>query len=246
LYQAIHTKFRLSNSIVAEVQIKTKEMHRHSEFGFASHYNYKNSKYSDKMSGNTQVWVEQLENQIESKKDKLDYLKSDISIQKNIIIFTTKGDYFYLPIDSYVLDFAFLIHTQIGLHAETATINGVRKPLSTKLKNGDLVRVNTSNEPSCDIEWLKIVKTRLAKNKIKDYLKTVQKTQNNFLGKEILNWIFKSNKLPEEIWPDIIYKIKQEYNEIKDIDEIYVKIATAKISEQEINEIINQYQLEME
>jgi guanosine-3',5'-bis(diphosphate) 3'-pyrophosphohydrolase len=246
LYQAIHTKFRLSNSIVAEVQIKTKEMHRHSEYGFASHYNYKNSKYSDKMHGKSQVWVDQLENQIESKKDKLDYLKTDISIQKNIIIFTTKGDYFYLPSNSYVLDFAFLIHTQIGIHAETATINGNRRPLNTKLKNGDLVRINTTSEPNCESSWLEIVNTRLAKNKIKDYLNNLEKNQNIFLGKEILNWIFKSNKIPENMYTKIINKIKSKYISLESNDELYVSIATTKISEVEINEIINKYKVEME
>ena len=169
MYQSLHSTVIGTKGTPFEVQIRTWEMHRTSEFGVAAHWKYKEGRsamnnFDEKMS-----WIRQL---MEIQKETTDAeefmrtLKIDLFADE-VFVFTPKGDVINLPSGSNPIDFAFAIHSAVGCKMLGAKVNGKIVPLEYKLQNGDIVEVITSSGvhgPSRD--WLKLVKTSQAKNKI--------------------------------------------------------------------------------
>jgi GTP pyrophosphokinase len=180
MYQSLHTSI-IANGKVYEIQIRTPEMDHIAEYGVAAHWAYKESLSSNKI---TDVAREKLKwygdlidftEQSENKGDVVNLLKDDI-LQSNVYVFTPNGDIIDLPTGSTPLDFAFRIHTQIGIKTVGAIVNGKIVPLEYELKTGDIVNIKTStNSFGPNDNWLKIVKTSNAKSKIKNYLNKKRK-----------------------------------------------------------------------
>lgn len=172
-YQSIHTTVFTGSGGIAEIQIRTKEMHAEAAYGIAAHFSYKEKREDNNKSTKSKfAWIEELKelnyNPAEPHKF-IEHLKTDF-FNKRIFIFTPKGDVIDLAEDSTPIDFAYTIHSDIGEHTFGAKINGKMSQLFTKLKNGDIVEIITKKDAHPSSKWLEFVKTTIAKKHIKSYL----------------------------------------------------------------------------
>jgi len=188
MYQSLHTKVFGADGRKIEVQIRTEEMHSRAEFGIAAHWRYKEGDQSRKELDRQIEWLRSLlANQPESG-DSREYLE-DLKInlfEGEIFVFTPRGKLLTLPVGSTPVDFAFAVHTDVGLHAMAVKINGHIAPLKAILKSGDLVEVIVSPNQRPNPDWLQFVKTSRARNKIKKWLKEQHFEESQRLGREIL------------------------------------------------------------
>jgi GTP diphosphokinase / guanosine-3',5'-bis(diphosphate) 3'-diphosphatase len=190
-YQSLHTTVIRPNGEPAEIQIRTEEMNKVSEFGVAAHWSYKENSNASKSGTDFQKfsWLKQImewQQEIKDSAEFLEAVKVDLFDQE-IFVFTPKGDVFQLPLGATSLDFAFSIHTEVGLRTTGTKVNGRMAPLRTKLKNGDIVEVLTSPSQQPSDDWLNFVTTSKAKNKIRSYLRTEHREQSRVLGKDLLS-----------------------------------------------------------
>ena len=190
-YQSLHTTVIGPMGKPLEVQIRTEEMHHVAEFGVAAHWAYKEGQTSevqyDKAGKQIDMFREILEIQDETNDahDFMDSVKGDIFTDR-VYVFTPQGDVYELPKGSVPLDFAYMVHTEVGNHSVGAKINGKIVPLNYQLKNGDIVEMltNSSSKPSRD--WVNIAFTSRARNKIRRYFKQADKGENSEKGREEL------------------------------------------------------------
>ena len=188
-YQSLHTTVVGPEGKMVEIQIRTWEMHRTAEIGIAAHWKYKEGKTTDDEFDRHMEWIHSLVDQQmleEDPKEFMENLKIDL-FQDEVFVFSPKGDLFKLPRGSSTIDFAFAIHTDVGMHCIGAKVNGRIVPLKTKLKSGDQVEIITSGNQEPHQDWLSFVKTGKAHQKIRRYLREVQQTQILKFGEEILN-----------------------------------------------------------
>lgn len=189
MYQSLHTTVIGLQGEPLEIQIRTEEMHRTSEYGIAAHWRYKEGGKGDKDFEQKLAWLRQLlewQYDMRDAKEFMETLKVDLFADE-VFVFTPRGDVIDLPAGAVPVDFAYRIHTDIGNRCVGAKINGKIVPLDYKLKNGDIVEILTtkqSNGPSRD--WLKIVKTSQAKGRIRQWFKREQREENIAKGRDIL------------------------------------------------------------
>ena len=201
-YQSLHTTVISGKGTPFEIQIRTQEMHRVAEYGIAAHWKYKEG-ITDKSNEDEikLAWIRQtLEWQYDmnDSKEFIDTLKVDL-FSNQVFVFTPKGDVIELPAGSTPLDFAFRVHTFVGLHCIGAKVNGKMVSKDYVLQNGEIVDIVTNpNSAGPTIEWLKIVKTNSAKNKIRQYLKKMNKDLDPAKGKEALEKAAKHKDLDTE------------------------------------------------
>lgn len=197
MYQSLHTTVLDKEGIPFEVQIRTWEMHYTAEYGIAAHWKYKagingKDKLEERLS-----WVRQLlENQRESGdvEDIVRSIKTDLAPEE-VFAFTPKGDVIPLPTGSTVIDFAYAIHTAVGNRMIGAKVDGRMVAIDTEIKTGMIVEIITSSQPNHgpNRNWLKIVKTSGARNKIRAWFKKEQREENITEGKAELEREFKRN-----------------------------------------------------
>ena len=188
MYQSLHTTVVGPGGDPLEVQIRTLEMHRTSEYGIAAHWRYKEGAKGDSFEQKL-TWLRSLlewQNDMRDSRMFMENLKLDL-FESQVFIFSPKGDVFSLPASATPLDFAYQVHSGVGNHCVGAKVNGKIVPLDFGLKNGDIVEVlvnKSSARPSLD--WLSIVKTSGAKHKIKQWFRKEKKEENAVLGQEML------------------------------------------------------------
>lgn len=189
-YQSLHTTVITPEGEIAEVQIRTMEMHHEAEYGIAAHWHYKTS---DTNSSEEQLekhtWIKQLAEWQNDLKD-LSEFKQSLKIdffKDRIFIFTPIGEVLDLPDGATPVDFAYAIHTDIGHKCIGAKINGKLSTLDSKLINGDMVDIMTGKQKNPSHDWLGFVKTNSAKAKIKTWFKKANRDRNLEDGKQILN-----------------------------------------------------------
>lgn len=170
-YQSIHTTIFTGSGGIAEIQIRTKEMHDEAEFGVAAHFAYKEGQGITENEKIKYEWIDELKN-LKDLKDKpnkfIESLKTDF-FSNRIFVFTPDGDIIDLPEESSPVDFAYAIHTDIGNHISGAKVNGKLAPLSVKLKNGDIVEIVVKKDANPSSKWLDYAKTSHARKQIKSY-----------------------------------------------------------------------------
>ncbi len=180
-YRSIHTSILTGLGGVAEIQIRTKEMHAEAAYGVAAHFAYKESNGKKVLDNKIKFkWIEELKDfqyMPDEPKKYIEHIKMDF-FSNRIFIFTPKGDVVDLPEDSNPIDFAYSIHSDIGNHISGARINGKMSQIFTKLKNGDIVEILKKKEAHPSGKWLEYVKTSIAKKHIKSYLE-----KNSLLSK---------------------------------------------------------------
>jgi GTP diphosphokinase / guanosine-3',5'-bis(diphosphate) 3'-diphosphatase len=190
MYRSLHTTIFGPGGRLYEIQIRTREMHRTAEFGIAAHWRYKEgeNRPTDEVD-ETLSWFRQvLEWQQDTREPEefLEFLRIDL-FQDEIFVFTPKGDVKQLPRGATPIDFAFAVHTEVGLRCSGARVNGRIAPLARELKNGDTVEVLTDSRQRPSRDWLAFVKTARARNKIRQWIKQEENTSSLSLGKELLD-----------------------------------------------------------
>lgn len=189
LYRSLHTTVMDENGIPFEIQIRTKEMHATAEYGIAAHWMYKEGRQAMTELDRKTSWLKQVieaEETAEDSKEFVDNILKDF-LGEYVFVLTPRGEIIDLPVGSTPLDFAYRIHTNIGHHCQHARVNGNVVRLDYKLKTNDVVEIITSNAqagPSRD--WLSIVKTQSAKNKIRQWFKHENREENIQRGREML------------------------------------------------------------
>lgn len=192
MYQSLHTTLIGPNGTPFEVQIRTEEMHRVAEYGIAAHWAYKEGKtdgVKETTTGeklNLFKEIIELQNESSDASDFMESVKGDL-FSDRVYVFTPKGDVFELPKGAGPLDMAYSIHTEIGNHTTGAKVNGKIVPLDYQVKNGDIVDILTSqNSAGPSRDWLELVHTNKARNKVKRFFKQQDRIQNIDRGKDIL------------------------------------------------------------
>ncbi len=197
MYQSLHTTVIDKEGVPFEVQIRTWDMHHTAEYGIAAHWKYKQGISGKNKIEERLAWVRQL---LEAQKEAEDVeeivrsIKSDIAPEE-VFVFTPKGDVVSLPIGSCIIDFAYAIHTAVGNRTVGAKVDGKIVPLDYKVKTGEIVEIITSNTkgkgPSRD--WIKLVATSEARNKIRNWFKKEYREENIEQGKLELDAEFRRN-----------------------------------------------------
>ncbi|MCR4842150.1 MAG: bifunctional (p)ppGpp synthetase/guanosine-3',5'-bis(diphosphate) 3'-pyrophosphohydrolase [Eubacterium sp.] len=194
MYQSLHTTLIGNNGQPFEIQIRTYEMHRTAEYGIAAHWKYKevsNGVTPDMGEAEKLTWLRQILEWQQDMSDNHEYvnlLKSDLDLFSDMVFcFTPSGDVKNLPIGSTPVDFAYSIHSAVGNRMVGAKVNGKLVPIDYELRNGDRVEVITSqNTKGPSRDWLNIVKSAQAKNKINQWFRNEYKEENIAKGKELL------------------------------------------------------------
>lgn len=187
-YKTIHTTI-FSDANIIENQIRTYDMHKIAEFGIAAHWKYK---YSGIINPKFD-WLSDLTSVENSPEELYEYAKDSLYIE-DIAVYSPMGGIFTLPRGATALDYAYEIHSQVGLRAIEAYVNRVKVPLLTELKNGDIVHIITGNEPHLRCSWLNSVKTGKARAMIKNFCKQKLKEINKDVSLKILETIFNVKK----------------------------------------------------
>jgi len=188
-YQSLHTTIFGPGRHLFEIQIRTRGMHRTAEYGIAAHWLYKGTDKSSEELDKHLIWFRQvLELQLDAKTpdEFLEFLKLDL-YQDEIFVFTPTGDVIQLPKGATPIDFAFAVHTELGLHIAGAKINGRIAPLSRELKNSDTVEVLRSPIKKASRDWLAHVRTGRARHKIRQWLRHEEHTSSTKLGRDMLD-----------------------------------------------------------
>lgn len=237
-YQSLHTTVIGREGIPFEVQIRTEEMHKMAEYGVAAHWKYKQG-LDRQGSEEAFAWIRQL---LEAQQDTeaeefIKNIKVDLFADE-VFVFTPRGDVVNMPAGAVPIDFAYAIHSAVGNRMTGCKINGRIAPIDTSLKNGDIVEILTSKEthgPSRN--WVKIVRTTEARNKIKQWFKKECREENIVQGKEELDRELKSNLIyngfyeSEEIQKDVLQKFS-----FNNVEEMYASLGYGGIT---ITKVIN-------
>lgn len=220
MYQSLHNTLIGPSGQVFEVQIRTWEMHRTSEYGIAAHWKYKEGRANEKGSKATRkeeeklAWLRQImewQQDMADNKEYLDTLKQDFNIfSTQVYAFTPQGDVIQLTKDSTPIDFAYMIHSAVGNKMVGARVNNKIVPIDHKIQNGDIVEIITSqNSKGPNRDWLNVVKTAQARTKIKQWFKKEEKEENIIRGREMVladmrKKGFQPNDLLRPEWVEIV------------------------------------------
>ena len=187
-YQSLHTTVFGPGRQLFEIQIRTREMHQTADYGIAAHWLYKEGSKEQGDLDRHLAWFRQvLEFQLDTKSpdEFLEFLKLDL-YQDEIFVFTPTGDVVQLPKGATPIDFAFAVHTAVGLRCQGAKVNGKITPLSRPLKNSETIEILTSPSAKPSRDWLAHVRTSRARAKIRQHLRQEEQVTSQKLGREIL------------------------------------------------------------
>ena len=207
MYQSLHTTLIGPDGRPFEIQIRTYEMHRTAEYGIAAHWKYKEAANGNAVGGEEEKlsWLRQIlewQRDMSDNKEFMSLLKSDLDLfSDTVFCFTPSGDVKNLPNGSTPIDFAYSVHSAVGNKMIGAKVNGKLVTIDYKIQNGDRIEIITSqNSKGPSRDWLNIVKSTQAKNKINQWFRSEFKEENILKGKELLEKYCKSKGIN---WPDI-------------------------------------------
>ncbi|MBQ7758148.1 RelA/SpoT family protein [Anaerotignum sp.] len=254
MYQSLHNTLIGPHGQVFEVQIRTWEMHRTSEYGIAAHWKYKEGKANEKGTKASKkeeaklAWLRQImewQQDMSDNKEYLDTIKLDLNIfTTQVYAFTPQGDVIQLSKDSTPIDFAYMIHSAVGNKMVGARVNNKIVPLDHKIQNGDIIEIITSqNSKGPNRDWLAIVKTAQARTKIKQWFKREEKEENIIRGREmILADMKKKGFQPQDLlrpeWQEIVV-VKYDF---KNWDALLAAVGYGGLKEgQVVNRLKDEY-----
>lgn len=252
-YRSLHTTVFGEDSRPFEVQIRTRQMHKECEYGVAAHWRYKEGKtkesdFDDAMEFLRRIMEWQREGGAdEDSKAFMETLKTDF-FSREIYIYSPAGEIYSLPIGSCAIDFAYKIHTEVGNKCIGAKVNGAIVPITQKLKTGDVVEILTSkNSKGPSRDWLNIVKSNQAKNKIKQFFKRNEKEENIELGK---NQVIKDIKKHRSAYKSLLKDdwINDISNELgfPSEEEMYASVGYGKITSEQVVQKLLKKEKELE
>ena len=251
MYQSLHTTLIASNGQPFEVQIRTYEMHRIAEYGIAAHWKYKEGKTgeSDKSEEAKLSWLRQIlewQRDMADNKEFLSSIKNDLNLfSDSVYCFTPTGDVKTLPAGSNPIDFAYSIHSAVGNKMVGARVNGKLVNIDYEIKNGDRIEIITSqNSKGPSRDWLSMVKSTQARNKINQWFKQELKEDNIIKGKELISNYCKSKGivLSEINKPEFVEKALRKYG-YKDWNAVLAAVGHGALKEgQIVNKLNEEYQ----
>ncbi|MBK7090906.1 MAG: bifunctional (p)ppGpp synthetase/guanosine-3',5'-bis(diphosphate) 3'-pyrophosphohydrolase [bacterium] len=197
MYQSLHTTVVGPNGRMVEIQIRTPSMHYVAEYGIAAHWLYKEGKHVLEESDRQLSWLREVldwQKDMTNPEEFMEFLKIDL-FHDEVFVFTPNGELKHLPLGATALDFAFAVHTNVGVHCVGTKVNGRLVPFETVLKSGDEVEVMTSPHAEPSRDWLKVCKTTSARAKIRKYMKQKGFDESYALGKEMFERAIKKRKL---------------------------------------------------
>ena len=252
MYQSLHSTLIGPKGQPFEIQIRTYEMHRTAEYGIAAHWKYKEGQIGKSGSTNAEeeklTWLRQVlewQRDLSDNKEFLSLLKNDFDLfSDSVYAFTPTGDVKTLPTGSNPIDFAYSIHSAVGNKMVGARVNGKLVPIDYVIQNGDRIEIMTSqNSKGPSRDWLSIVKSTQAKNKINQWFKTELKDDNIIRGKELVTTYCKTKSivLSDLLKPEFINVVMQKYG-FRDWDAILAAIGHGALKEgQVVNRLQEEY-----
>lgn len=239
-YQSLHTTVFGVDGKLFEIQIRTYEMDKVAEYGFASHWSYKEhgvnktNEMEQKLKSFRSI-IELNEQQVEGE-EFVNTVKNEVFNSSKIYVYTPKGDVFELPVGSTPIDFAYRVHTSVGHQMVGAIVNNSIVPLDYKLKDGDIVKINTNkNSKGPSQEWINIAYTTSAKNKIKAFFTKIDKDETISNGKEMLIKTIRRKKLTiNDIMDDKKIKIVLDELGLNNENDLYYEIGVGKYNPTQI------------
>ncbi len=237
MYQSLHTTIIGLKGKPIEIQIRTFEMHKIAEYGIAAHYNYKEggskgSGFDEKVS-----WIRQVldwQKELKDPREYMESLKLDL-FEEEVFVFTPKGRVINLPRGSTPIDFAYVIHTDVGQNAIGAKVNGIMVPIESTLENGNIVEIVTSRTPKGPSrDWLNVVKSSRARNKIRQWFSKEERQETYNSGRETILKVLRKNKLSFKTVPlEIFEEVAKEMN-FEKADTMFRSIGSHKASAHQI------------
>jgi GTP pyrophosphokinase len=232
-YQSLHTTVIGPKGDPIEIQIRTWEMHRVAEEGIASHWRYKEGRTGLDQTDQNFVWLRQLmewQRELKDSKEFLDTLRVDL-FPDEVYVFTPRGDVRPFPKGATPIDFAFSVHTDVGLHCVGAKVNGRLVPLRTELQNGDIVEIVTAPTHTPSRDWLKLVKTPRARSKIRQWIRNEERARSVAFGRDLLEKeIRRLGKSPAQLLkPEAVAQALQRYG-LANEDELFAAVGYGKVS----------------
>ena len=252
MYQSLHTTLIGPMGQPFEIQIRTYEMHRTAEYGIAAHWKYKENQ-DGKNTHDTEeaklTWLRQIlewQRDMSDNKEFLSLLKSDLDLfSESVYCFTPTGDVKNLPNGSTPIDFAYSIHSAVGNKMVGARVNGKLVNIDYKIQNGDRIDIITSqNSRGPSRDWLSLVKSTQAKNKINQWFKTELKEDNILRGKDLMINYCKTKNivLSDLLKPEFMNKAMAKYG-FRDWDSVYAAIGHGGLKEgQIVNKLMEAYE----
>lgn len=237
MYQSLHTSVIGPRGLSVEVQIRTREMHHTAEIGIAAHWRYKSGEGSESGDFDRHMnWMSQVLDWQRDESDPAEFMENlKIELyQDEIFVFTPMGDLHQLPLGATPVDFAFAIHTDIGLHCLTAKMNGQIVPLSTALSSGDTVEIVTSSHQNPGQAWLDFVKTAKARHSIGRWLKEEWYAHSVRLGQQMLEGELKRYR--KRVESDLLDTVAQKLG-LADGEHLYAGIGSGDLS---VTRVVNQ------
>ena len=232
-YQSVHTTVVGPDNRLIEVQIRTEKMHRTAEVGVAAHWKYKENRDGSN-AGDLEAYVkwlrsliEMLQKDVADDEEFFDTFKVDM-FRDEIFVFTPKGDLVTLALGATALDFAFEVHSEVGVHCIGSKVNGKMVPINTTLSSGDRIEILTSNSSNISYNWVNFVKTSKAKTRIRKWLRHNEYEQSITLGKEILEKGLRRLKMRDRI-KEAITKGPKEFS-FQTLDLFYESIGKGDIT----------------
>ena len=238
LYQSLHTAVIASEGKPLEIQIRTHAMHQVSEVGIAAHWRYKEGSRSDREYDAKLAWLRQLmdwQREVSDATEFVEGIKLDI-FQDQVFVFTPRGDVKDLPAGSTPLDFAYRIHTDVGHRCIGAKVNNRLVPLDYRLKNGDIVEiVTTKGEHGPSRDWLNVVRTSHAREKIRAWFKRQERDENIVHGRESLERELRrlARTSIQSVGLDKIAEVGKQYN-YDALDDFYAAIGYGAVGAQQV------------
>lgn len=227
MYQSLHTTVVGAENELVEIQIRTWEMHRTAEYGIAAHWRYKEKIKNPRELDQKLAWLRQLlewQHEYRDPREFMESLKIDL-FSDEVFVFTPRGDVISLPNGSCPLDFAYKIHTDIGHRCTGARTNGRIVPLDYQLKTGEMVEIITTKHSSPSRDWLKLVKTPQAKNRIRSWFKKERREENIEKGRELLEREFKRLNLDHHLvlTPELLEEVGKKFN-LLSTEDVYATV----------------------
>jgi GTP pyrophosphokinase len=238
LYQSLHTAVIALDGKPLEIQIRTQAMHQVSEVGIAAHWRYKEGTKSDREYDAKLAWLRQLldwQRDVSDATEFVEGIKLDI-FQDQVFVFTPKGDIKDLPAGATPLDFAYRIHTDVGHRTIGAKVNNRLVPLDYRLKNGDIVEiVTTKGEHGPSRDWMNVVKTSHAREKIRQWFKRKDRDENIVHGRESLERELRrlARTSIAAVGPDQIAEVAKHLN-YETLDDFYAAIGYGAVGAQTV------------
>jgi guanosine-3',5'-bis(diphosphate) 3'-pyrophosphohydrolase len=237
MYQSLHTTVIGPAGRPLEIQIRTEEMHRTSEYGIAAHWRYKEGGKGDESFDERLAWLRQMlewQTELKDPREFMEALKIDL-FEDEVFVFTPKGDVFSLRRGSTPLDFAYAIHTEVGNHCVGAKVNGAIVSLNHELQMGDRIEILTNKNAHPSRDWLNIVRTSSARSKIRSHFSKVSRGDDLQKGRDELQKILRKQGLSVGSRPveKALDAVSKEMNYVA-VDDMVASIGAGKLSPKQV------------